>query len=74
MQTASANITHLQLELMKIFSYNLEEQQLLEIKDILAHYFDERATKEMDKLWLEKGWTNETMEHWSKEHLRTPYK
>lgn len=74
MQTTTSNITNLQLELMKVFSYNLEEKQLLEIKEILAHYFAERATIEMDKVWEEKHWSSATMEQWSKEHLRTPYK
>ena len=74
MQTTSSNITNLQLELMKIFSYNLEERQLFEIKDLLANYFASKATSEMNKLWEENKWNNETMEQWSKEHLRTPYK
>jgi len=70
MLTKQTNITNLQLELMKIFSFQLEEKQLFEVKSILAKYFAEKASTEMDKLWNEKSWTNETMEQWSKEHLR----
>ena len=70
MYTNQVNITNLQLELMKIFSFQLEEKQLLEVKNILAKYFAEKATTEMDKLWNEKSWTKKTMEQWSKERLR----
>ena len=64
-------LTNLQLELLKLFSYNLEEKQLLEIKDLLAGYFANKATKEADKIWKEKGFTNDTMDSWLNEHLRT---
>lgn len=67
-------LTNLQLELVKIFSYQLQETQLLEIKSILAKYFADKASDEMDKLWEQNSWTDKTMETWSKEHLRTPYK
>lgn len=67
-------MTNLQIELMKVFRYNLDEKQLLEIRDMLANYFATKATEEIDKVWNEKGWTNETMQQFSKEHMRTPYK
>ena len=62
-------LTNLQIELLKIFSRNLSDVQLMEIKQILAQYFAQKATEEMDKIWDEKGWTNETMEEFLKEKL-----
>ena len=67
-------LTNLQLELIKIFSYQLEDKQLIEIKNLLAKYFANKASDEMDKLWDENSWTDKTMESWSDEHLRTSYK
>jgi hypothetical protein len=67
-------LTNLQIELIKLFEYQVEDRQLLEIKDMLALYFAKEATKEMDKLWQQNGWSNETMKEWSKTHMRTPYK
>jgi hypothetical protein len=68
----SANkLTNLQMELIKLFRYNLNDQQLTEVKDLLAKYFAERATNEMDKIWEEKGFTNKTMEEWLNEHNRS---
>ena len=50
----TAKPTNLQLELLKIFSRNLSETQLLEIKGILSRYFAEKATDEFEKLAEQK--------------------
>lgn len=68
----TTKLSNLQLELLKIFSRNISDEQLMEIKAILSAYFAEKATKEMDRLWDERGWTQETMQQWLKEHMRTP--
>lgn len=67
-------LTNLQRELLKVFSYELSDEQLLEIRDLLSRYFAEKATEEMDRLWEERGWTDETMREWANEHMRTPYR
>ena len=67
-------LTTLQLELVKLFSYKIAENQVLEIKQLLSTYFANKATEEMDKLWEANNWSEETMKDWSNEHLRTPYK
>lgn len=68
----SANrLTNLQLELIKLFSYELNEKQLREVKDILAKYFADKAVHEADRIWKERGLTNDTMDEWLNEHLRT---
>ena len=68
METAG-KLTNVQIELLKIFRYNLPEKQLTEIKNILAKYFADTATAEMDKLWDEKDWNNDVMNDWANEHL-----
>ena len=65
-------LTNLQLELLKVFSYQLNQQQLTDIKNLLANYFAEQATQEIDKLWEENSWDSNTMTNWANEHLRTP--
>ncbi len=69
METAS-KLTNLQIELLKLFQYELPENQLQEIKNILAKYFAKTATNEMDKLWDEHNWSNDLMKEWAGEHLR----
>ncbi len=66
-------LTNLQLELVKLFSYKVADNQLIEIKLLLGNYFAEKASEEMDKLWDENNWTEDTMKEWANEHLRTPY-
>ena len=71
---ATQKLSNLQLELIKVFSYQLDDKQLFEIKDILTKYFAEQATREMDKLWEDNKWNNQTMDNWANEHLRIPAK
>jgi len=72
--TTIAKLTNLQLELIKMFSFQLNDIQLIEIRDILTKYFAEKATNEMDKLWANFNLNNCTMDNWVNEHLRTSYK
>jgi hypothetical protein len=67
---AIGKLTNVQLELLKLFQYNLPESQLAEIKNMLAKYFAQTATAEMDKLWEENNWNNDKMNEWANEHLR----
>lgn len=66
----SQKLTNLQLELLELFNYQLNQQQLIDIKRLLAHYFAEQATQEMDKLWEENNWDNNTIFEWATEHYR----
>ncbi|MCF8243624.1 MAG: hypothetical protein K9J37_08975 [Saprospiraceae bacterium] len=67
----SGNLTNLQRELLKVFSVNLDEHQLIDIRGLLTKYFAEMATKEMDRLWDERSWTQETMNEWANEQMRS---
>jgi hypothetical protein len=73
MTVQAQKMTELQLELIKLFSYPVNHQQVTDIKNLLANYFANQASQEMDKLWQENGWSDETMNEWANEHLRTPY-
>lgn len=59
-------LTNLQLEILKVYNVELPEEQLLEVRDLLARYFADKASDEMDRLWEEKNWSNETMREWLK--------
>ena len=64
-------LSNLQIELLKVFSYDLSDVQLLDIKILLSNYFAQKASDRMDELWEEKGWTVETMKEWGNEHMRS---
>ena len=50
------------------------QEELDDFRDMLAHYFAEKAQKAIDELW-EKGEINDqTIEEWGNEHMRTTYR
>jgi len=61
------SLTNLQLEFLKLFSRGISDEELLEIKRILACYFADKLVKEAEKVWNEKGLTDEDMDKWLKE-------
>lgn len=71
--SAAKKMTNLQLEILKIFNYELPDNQLIEIRDILSTYFAKKASDEMDRLWEENNWSDKTMDDWSHERMRTKY-
>jgi hypothetical protein len=73
-QDKPTKLTNLQLHLLKLFSRELPDEQLLEIQSLLSHYFAKKVDEEFEKLEKERGWTAETYDQWLKEHMRTPYK
>ncbi len=63
----------MQLELLKLFSRELEEEDLLAIKRMIVQYLAKKAAILADQVWEEKGWTNEDMDRLLNAHMRTPY-
>ena len=57
-------LSNLQLELLKLYSSTVSEADLLHIKHYLATYFTLKAIGEADKLWDQKGYTNDTLNRW----------
>ncbi|MBQ7494184.1 MAG: dephospho-CoA kinase [Bacteroidaceae bacterium] len=49
------------------------EEEIFALKQAIAHFFFERATKEMDRLWDSGTWNEQTLEVLKTAHYRTPY-
>lgn len=64
MSLSQPSLTNLQVELLQLFSLNLPDEELLEIKRLLAKHFADKAADEVDRLWEAKGWSDETMDEW----------
>lgn len=62
--SAAHPLSNLQQELLKIYSSDIPEEDLLHIKRYLAKYFALKAIGEADKIWDEKGYSNNTMNDW----------
>ena len=50
-----------------MFSYNLPEDELQELKQTLVKFFAQRIRKRTDAIWQERGYTAQTMENWLNE-------
>lgn len=61
------------LELLNALNNINSEDELNEFKNVLAHYFANKAQKAIDALWDEGVINEQTIEQWGKEHMRTPY-
>jgi hypothetical protein len=68
MIAATHKFSNVQLELLRLYSSNIPDEVLLEMRDVLSRFFAEKASDEMDKLWDERDWSNDTMREW----LNTP--
>lgn len=66
-------LTNLQLEILKLFRFDISENQIKEIRALLAAYFAEKVTSDMDALFESNKWGEEKINEWSKEHMRTKY-
>jgi len=63
-------LSNIQLEILKAFSHNLSEQELIEFKNLIAQYFDKRAIKKADEVWEEKNWTEKDVNQLLETKLR----
>jgi hypothetical protein len=64
-------LSNLQLELLKLYSRNIADENLLAIKGMIAAYFAKKTTELANNAWDEKGLDAETI---LKTHIRTPYR
>ena len=69
--THAAPLSNIQQELLKLYSSDIDEADLLHIKKYLARYFADKAIKKADEIWEVKKYTNETMKQWLNEDEAT---
>jgi hypothetical protein len=72
--TAQPPLSNLQLELLKLVSRPVADEDLTAIKKLIANYFANKAAVIADEIWDEEGFSEETMQQWRESHLRTPYR
>jgi len=51
-----------QLEILKLFSRDLDDNDLIEIKRLIVRYLANKVTKLADEVWEKNDWTDEDME------------
>lgn len=68
MQSSLANV---QRELLNLFALDLPEEELNDVRRVLARHFAERATKAMDQFAEREGLTADDMKQWAYDHERS---
>ncbi len=63
----SPPLTNVQLELLKLYAYDLKEEEMQELKKVLAAFFAQRIRQRAGEIWQERGYTQETMQQWLNE-------
>ncbi|MFM9949076.1 MAG: hypothetical protein ACKV1O_14135 [Saprospiraceae bacterium] len=57
----------IQLELLKVYSFQHSEEDLLAIKKLLAEYFAKKLVKEVDEAVKRNNITEEDLDRWLNE-------
>lgn len=65
--------TGYQMQILDSIANVKDEHTMLEIRNLIAEYFSNKALDAMDRLCDEGKLSNETIESWHTEHMRTPY-
>lgn len=70
MSVKQIGLSNVQKELLRLYDNDVSEQNLFEIKQLLAKHFAEKASNAMDALWEERNLTEQDMIDWTNEHNR----
>ncbi|HVU97936.1 MAG TPA: hypothetical protein VHE34_22080 [Puia sp.] len=55
-------LSNVQAELLKLFSAEIPESHLLELKKVMAKFLLDKARDKADAIWQEKGYTDDQLE------------
>lgn len=74
MKSINYPLSNMQLELLKLFSRDIEDKDVQEIKKLIVKYLSQKLGSAANEIWEEKNWTDEAMDKLLHTHRRTPYK
>ncbi len=60
-------LSNVQEELLKLYSTNLSTEELEELKTVLGKYYARKASKEADKIWDKKEYSDKIIDEWLNE-------
>ena len=64
----ASHLSNLQMELLKLYSTNVQESDLMEIKKFMGSYFAKKAIKEAGAYWDENNLSDDVMDSWLESH------
>ena len=67
MREIKAPLTNLQMEYLKLPSFNLGDNDMKELRQLIAKFLNEKMQMEIDRVWEEKKYSTETINQWLNE-------
>ncbi|MFN4147582.1 MAG: hypothetical protein ACK4GN_17280 [Runella sp.] len=64
MSANQQSLSNVQLELLKLYATNLSDEDIKELRTQLAHFYAKKSIEAANKVWKERGYTNELMDEW----------
>jgi len=64
MESIRQPLSNAQVELLKLFSTKLSENELTELKELLANFYAQKSIQSADKVWEENKLTQNNMDSW----------
>lgn len=66
-KTLSQPFSNIQMELLKLYAADIPDEQLTELKDLIAAFLFNKARDEADKIWKQKGYNENMIHSWLNE-------
>ena len=60
-------LSNVQIELLKIYSTNISEPEMKELKNLLAQFYANKSIENANKSWKDKNLSNDIMDEWLNE-------
>ncbi len=60
-------LTNVQMELLKVFATQITDEDLQELKKVIAKFLLEKARDRADEIWDERGYDESTIKNWLNE-------
>jgi hypothetical protein len=70
MAEAKAPLSNVQMELLKMYATDVPDEQLAELKAVIADFFAAKAVQAANKVWQEKNYSAATMDEWLNKDVR----
>ena len=55
-------LTNVQVELLKVFARQIPDEDLIELRQVMARFLLEKARRRADAVWQEKGYDDSTFD------------
>ena len=67
MESLRTPFSKTQLQIMRLLNKIETEEELEDLKTFISQYYANTLVKEADRIWEERGYTQETMDAWMNE-------